>query len=192
LLPLVIDPLLYILAVATILATPGPTNTLMATAGSTLGVRRALPLLAAELSGYLLSIMAIRLALAPVVQMAPALGIAVKVAVSVYLVWLAVKVWRSAGRVAVTGAPVAFVDVFVTTLFNPKALIFALTVIPHEHPGLGWYIAGFAVLVLAAGGGWIAIGAALAAAAGRRAVYVQRVASVVLVGFAGLILRSVV
>lgn len=186
------DPIIYLLAVVTILATPGPTNTLMATAGATLGIGRALPLLAGELGGYLLSITAIRLVIGPIVLGLPALGIAVKVGVAVYLVWLAVKVWRSAGHTAGTGAPVGFVDVFVTTLFNPKALIFALTVIPNEHPALGWYFAGFALLVLAAGSGWIAIGALLTAAAGRRAGYVQRAASIVLVGFAGLILRSVV
>lgn len=185
------DPWLYLLAVATILATPGPTNTLMATAGAMLGIRRALPLLLGELGGYLLGITAIRIAIAPLVQSMPALGIAVKVAVAIYLVWLAIRVWRSAGRVAVTGTPVTIVDVFVTTLFNPKGLIFALTVIPHEHPMLLWFFAAFCGLVVLAGGGWIALGHVLTRAAGPRASYVPRIASVALVGFAGLILSSV-
>ena len=186
------DPWLYVLAVATILATPGPTNTLMATAGAMLGIRRALPLLAGELGGYLLGITAIRIVLAPLVQSTPALGIAVKVAVALYLIWLAIKVWRSAGRVAVTGAPVTILDVFVTTLFNPKGLIFALTVIPHEHPMLAWYFAGFSVMVLMAGSGWIVLGHVLTRAAGPGAHIVPRIASVALVAFAGLILRSAV
>jgi len=42
------DPLLFALAVLTILGTPGPTNTLLATAGATGGLRRSLPLVPAE------------------------------------------------------------------------------------------------------------------------------------------------
>ena len=47
-----IDPWLFMLAVATLLATPGPTNTLMATAGAMNGPRAAWPLLLAELSVF--------------------------------------------------------------------------------------------------------------------------------------------
>ena len=38
------DPVLFTLTVLFILGTPGPTNTLLATAGGTVGFRRALPL----------------------------------------------------------------------------------------------------------------------------------------------------
>lgn len=61
------DPVLYLLAVAMLLATPGPTNTLMATAGASAGIRGSLVLLLAELAGYLIAIEAIRLLLGPVI-----------------------------------------------------------------------------------------------------------------------------
>ena len=186
------DPFIYVLAVATILGTPGPTNTLMATAGATQGIARSLNLLIGELSGYLLAISIIRVVLGPVVATVPAIGIALKVIVAIYLVWLAIKVWRSAGTLTVDRAPVTLLDVFITTLFNPKALIFALTVIPAEHPALHWYLIGFAGLVIVAGGSWIVIGRVLTIAAGRHAHIVPRAASVVLVGFAAFILRSAV
>jgi len=46
--------------------------------------------------------------------------------------------------------------------------------------------------VLAAGGGWILMGATIKTLSGSRAGYIPRVASIVLVGFAGFLIRSVV
>ena len=85
---------------------------------------------------------------------------------------------------------VTFTNVFLTTLLNPKALIFSLTVIPWAANTLAWYFVGFAATVIAAGGGWIVVGNILRGATGSRAGVIPKVASVVLVGFAGLILRA--
>ena len=185
------DPVLFLLAVATILATPGPTNTLMATSGATAGIARSWPLLIAEITGYLIAILVIRAVLAPVVHAYPAIGIALKVAVALYLVWLAVKLWRRPLALDAETGSVSFANVLVTTLLNPKALIFALTVFPQDNsPALFGYLAAFAATVVAAGGGWIVFGHLLKGAAGTRAGYIPRVASVVLIGFAGFILRA--
>ena len=55
------EPLLFLAAVLTLLGTPGPTNTLLATSGAVAGLRRSLALLVAELAGYLLAIATIRM-----------------------------------------------------------------------------------------------------------------------------------
>jgi len=52
------DPILFAFAVIAILATPGPTNALLATAGAANGLRRSLPLVPAELAGYVIAIAA--------------------------------------------------------------------------------------------------------------------------------------
>jgi threonine/homoserine/homoserine lactone efflux protein len=182
----------FLVAVAVILATPGPTNTLMATAGAVSGVGRSWQLLLAELSAYLIAIYAIRLVAAPVLAQSPALAIALKVTVALYLVYLAVKLWRRPIVIDENAKAITFPNVFVTTLLNPKALIFGLTVFPHEPELLLSRTIAFAALVLAAGGGWIVLGATLKSLSGERAGYIPRVASVVLVGFAGFLIRSVV
>lgn len=184
------DPLLFLLAVATLLATPGPTNTLMATAGALNGVRRSLHLLGAELVAYLIAIFAIRAVLAPLLHDIPAISITIKLVVAAYLLWLAVKLWRQKLVASETAQPVRFRNVFITTLLNPKGIIFALTLIPREAPGLVWYFAGFSALVLLAGGGWLLLGGGLGAASGRLKSLLPRTAAVVLTGFAGVIAAS--
>ncbi|MBL8598265.1 MAG: LysE family transporter [Devosia sp.] len=184
------DPVLFFLAVLTILATPGPTNTLMATAGATRGLAGSLRLLPAEIGGYLLAIFAIHFALGQVVGDHPVIGSGLKIAVAAYLVWLAVKLWRRPLILDAGAQAVSFANVFVTTLLNPKALVFALTVLPWQSPALGWYVAAFAATVVAAGGGWIALGSTLRGAMGSRAGYLPRIAAVALLAFAGLVLRA--
>ncbi len=68
----------------------------------------------------------------------------------------------------------------------------ALSIIPAEHPQLAWYFIAFALTVPTVGFGWILIGRAIGAASGEKnAGIVRRIASVALVGFAGLIAASV-
>jgi threonine/homoserine/homoserine lactone efflux protein len=186
------DPILFLFAVAVILATPGPTNTLMATSGAISGVRGSLHLLLAEVLAYLIAIYVVRLVAGPILEQFPALAVALKLAVALYLVWLGVKLWRRPIVVDESAGAIGLVNVFVTTLLNPKALIFALTIFPHEPELLLSRTLGFGVLVLAAGGGWIVLGAVLKGLSGPRAGYIPRVASIVLIGFAGFILRTAI
>lgn len=159
------DPLLFALAVLAVLGTPGPTNTLLATAGATVGFRRALPLLPAEAAGYLIAILAIGLALGPLIAGVPSVAAGLRLAVGAYLAWLAVKLWRR-GPVDLSVMPVTPRQVFVTTLLNPKAIVFALGVIPFGVvPWWPWML-GFLGLLSAVALGWIALGALLGRAAG--------------------------
>lgn len=185
-----IDPLLFLLAALTILAAPGPTNVLLATSGATAGVMRSLPLLGAALLGYLVTILLVRVVLSPVIGAWPVVGIVLKVMVAIYVGWLAVRLWL---RPSIITAAVAvdFRMVLIVTLLNPKALIFALTVIPLTHVALWLYFAGFAACVLVCAGGWVLLGGAIGAAArGRHQGLIQKVAAVALGGFAGVILAS--
>lgn len=182
------DPLLFLLGVVTLLGAPGPTNTLLALSGAAAGVRRSLPLLAAELIGYLIAIGIIRLLLEPALVVQPILGSAVKVAAALYLGWLALRLWRPASP-ASPKSVVSAASVFVTTLLNPKALVVALAMLP-AGPDVWLPLAAFSFVALGTGLGWIVIGSRIGAAAGARSAIVPRVAAVALAGFAGLLLTS--
>lgn len=184
------DPMLFALAVLTVLGTPGPTNTLLATSGAFAGPARSLPLLIAEISGYLASVIVVGL-LRPVVESVPIFAVGLKIAVALYLFFLSAKLWQSGAAASVGVAPVRFAAVFVTTLLNPKALIFALVIIPFQHAQWGLYLLGFAAMVVLAGFAWILLGTLAGAAAGERhSRFIPRLASVALVVFAGLIVAS--
>jgi threonine/homoserine/homoserine lactone efflux protein len=164
------DPVLFSLAVLAVLGTPGPTNTLLATAGATAGLRRSLPLIGAEAAGYGVSILTLGLVLGPVVAGAPLVAASLRVAVAIYLLLLAARLWRRGGAALATGAVVTPRQVFVTTLLNPKAIVFALGIVPFGAGHGVWppYMLGFLVLLAGVATAWIAAGAMLGGAAGRR------------------------
>lgn len=165
-----VDPILFTLAVLAVLGTPGPTNTLLATAGATAGLRRSLPLIAAEAAGYTISILTLGLVLGPVVAGAPLLAEALRMVVGVYLLSLALRLWRRGGASLATGTVVTPHQVFVTTLLNPKAIVFALGIVPFGAGQDVWptYLLGFLLLLVSVAAAWIAGGAMLGGAAGRR------------------------
>lgn len=162
------DPLVFALAVLAILGTPGPTNTLLATGGATVGFRRALALIPAEAAGYTISILTIGLLLGPILAGAPGLGLAMRLAVGAYLLWLAIGLWRRGGAALALGRAVTPAQVFVTTLLNPKAIIFALGIIPFGAGRVWPYMLGFLALLACVALAWIGVGTALGGAAHRR------------------------
>jgi hypothetical protein len=107
---------LFVVASASLLAIPGPTNTLLATSGASIGLRRSAHLLAAELGGYLSTIAILRFFLGPWIAATPTLGGALRMAVAIYLIFLAIKLWRHGNRQTYEGAPITFYRVFITTL----------------------------------------------------------------------------
>ena len=184
------NPLLFLLAVLTVLATPGPTNTLLASAAALKGVRGALPLLLAELLGYLVTVDLVGFLLRPLLVANPAIGIALKVAVALYLVVVAVRLWRDTATEAGARAAVGWTSVFVATLLNPKGLIFALAILPFGQPAIAAYLLAFAASIVGVGFLWLVAGRLLGAAAGARRKLVPRAAALLLAGFAGLIAAS--
>ncbi|MCB4768943.1 LysE family transporter [Ancylobacter sp. Lp-2] len=187
------DPVLFALAVLAILATPGPTNTLLATAGAAGGWRRALPLMPAEIAGYLIAISTIGLALGPAVAASPVLGLSLRIAVGLYLLATAWALWhRAGGAPAEVARVVTPLRVFVTTLLNPKAILFALGVVPFGTERVWPYLAGFAGLCALVALGWVGFGtlAGRAAAATGRGHVVPRIGAAAVAGFAAMLLVS--
>src|SRR5438128_3283037 len=88
------EPLAFVLSVIALLAVPGPTNTLLATAGGLGGVRRAIALIPAEVAGYLLAIGIITVVLRPVLVAWPQSAVGLRAAGGIVLVALAIRLWR--------------------------------------------------------------------------------------------------
>jgi threonine/homoserine/homoserine lactone efflux protein len=182
-------------AIALLLATPGPTNTLLAASGAAHGWRRSLPMVAAELGGYLSAILPLLFLVAPVVDQAPAALTALKGAAFLWLAYCALKLWRGAGNDPALGAAISIRRVYLTTLLNPKALLFSFIILPRAP--LAEAVTGlalFAALVVAIGSGWSLAGTLLTG--GRRPLLsrhmVARLAAIVLAIFAGLIAGSAI
>jgi len=187
------DPLLFALTVLAILGTPGPTNTLLATAGANVGFRRALPLMPAEAGGFMIAILVIGLVLRPVLTSHPAIALTLRLLVGVYLLWLAIGLWRRGGAViAERGRLITPREVFVTTLLNPKAIIFALGVIPFASPHVWLYFLGFLALLSVVALTWIGLGVVIgrAAKSAGKSHLIPRLGAVVVAVFALLLVAK--
>ena len=187
------DPVLFVLTVLTILITPGPTNTLLAIGGASLGLRRGWPLLIGEAIGYGISITTIGAVLRPLLAQSPDAVLVLRVLVSGYLLYLAQHILR--GRlVADAGAVITVRRVFVATLLNPKAMVFALVVVPFGAPGVALYMLGFFGVLVPVALCWIALGAAVgrASVGTRYERWILRAGALAITTFAILLLVSVV
>lgn len=188
--------LAFVVAVVTLLAVPGPTNTLLAASGAAVGFRRSLRLIIGETTGYLVAIVILMQILAPFIAGAPAGPIVARAFASVVLILLAIRLWRHAGaEMTVASGPISIGQVFVTTLFNPKALIFAFVIFPRSgFQETVRFLALFSMLVIAIGCAWIALGRVIGSSAGRRATQslIARCAAVALGVFATVIAGSAV
>ncbi|MDQ7250306.1 LysE family translocator [Dongia sedimenti] len=183
------DPIPFALAVAFLLATPGPTNTLLLTAGAASGLR-ALRLIPAEVIGYLATILMVGYLIGDRVQSMPSLAYALRMIIAAYLLYLAVRLWRAGWAMHAAQKLIGFRDVLVTTLLNPKALLFALGIIPVHAPDSLAYFIAFVVMVIAAGSGWALLGVALARSLLPKSStqLVPRLGAVAISAFAGYLL----
>src|SRR5690348_8878613 len=94
------DMLLMAMGVAVVLCTPGPTNTLLATAGLRQGYRRAMPLVSVELAGYVISISLWGFLLFSTSHRLSWYLPTVQSACAIYLGWLAMRMWQASIDVA--------------------------------------------------------------------------------------------
>lgn len=178
---------LLAVGIVVVLITPGPTNTLLAAAGLRQGVRRAVPLIAAELAGYFVSISVWGHFLVQAAHALPWLPSLLRVASGVYIAYLAVAMWRAAIALPDSAQQtIGLRTLFVATLLNPKGLLFAGTIFPAaafaSGPAYLFSMTTFACLLVPIAFAWISFGAALGSGklSWLNPVKVQRGASIVL------------
>ncbi|WP_216070984.1 LysE family translocator [Acinetobacter oleivorans] len=157
---------MFIGLVVTILLTPGPTNTLLASAGIQAGVKQSLKLIPAEVMGYLIAITSWGILLESVSHFIPWLPPVLKLISATFILYLAFKLWTtSTNDIKLDNPLITPKALFVATLLNPKALLFASAIFPHA----AWevfhvyfiHIAVFLSLITPIAFLWIAFGTVL-------------------------------
>lgn len=186
------DPVLFTVSVLIILGTPGPTNTLLATAGASSGFRDSLQFVIAEGAGYLISILAIGTLLEPILASSPVLTGAAQIIVGLYLFHVAWRLLRNQVSTFQRRAEVRPRDVFVTTLLNPKASVFATSIIPFGQPTTLLYLAAFLAQTAVVATAWIAFGATMGKTANTKGYesIIPRIGGTVLAGFATMLVAT--
>lgn len=184
------DLLPFAFAVLALLATPGPTNTLMAASGAQRGVLPSLPLLLGELGGYLIAITVWIELVGAAGASQPLVPVIAKFVAVAFLIWSARKLWSNAGAADLAQRGITLGRVFLTTLVNPKALVFAFAIFPT----VGFvarlpYFGLFGLVVIATAVGWMALGsvAARTSAGLLTSSRVERITAVALAVFAILL-----
>ncbi len=169
----------YLFAVLALLLAPGPTNTLMGVAGAQRGIGRVVRLLPAELAGYLTSIVPLVWIGAEVLERFPSAATVLELAAAAWVMLLAIRLWGLPGEEG--GSEVTAARVYVTTMLNPKALVFGLVLLPTPaEPEFAGRLALFCLSVACVALLWGAAGALSRSHAngGFRLKVVQRIASV--------------
>ncbi len=153
----------FLVAATLIEMTPGPNMGYLAIVAADQGRRAGLAVVAGVTVGLAVYMATASIGMAEVVMTVPAVYQALRWAGAVYLAWLAVEAWRSAGAAATaeqTGAPIRWSRLFgrglVANLLNAKAAIFYVALLPgfidpdHGHLVVQALLLGSAHLVIAA------------------------------------------
>jgi threonine/homoserine/homoserine lactone efflux protein len=161
------DPMSFALAVLFVLATPGPTNTLLATAAATSSLRNCLSLIPAEIAGYTISIGILLMFVRPFAETSFLATLALRTICAGYLIYLAWRLWHSHSQPS--AEPIRFRNVFLTTLLNPKAIVFAFLIFPDSSSSqllqlrsLGLFVGMCTVCCT----GWLTLGALISGQTG--------------------------
>ena len=102
---------------------------------ATVGFARPLRLIPAELGGDLAAVAILLFVAGPAIETHALAAAALKISAGLWLAATAVRLWRNAGEcVSLTRMPVEKGRVLVTTFLNPKAFVFAFTIIPPRSP----------------------------------------------------------
>jgi threonine/homoserine/homoserine lactone efflux protein len=146
-------------------------------------------LLLSEIAGYTLSILLIEFVLGPSISGIHHTASILRVAAGAYLMSLSIKLWTTPFQLA--RAVISLRQVFVTTLLNPKAFVFALVIIPFGSSHASSYFPAFLATVPVVGTIWIVAGSLL----GRHtnlghARFFPKAASIVLATMSAILIGS--
>lgn len=169
----------FLFAVLGLLLTPGPTNTLLALSGAESGVRRSLVLIPAETVAYLAVVIPLATVGRDLLDNWPAASGAIKLAVAAWIMFLALRLWSSVQTDATRHA-VTVRRVLVTTMLNPKGLVFGLVLLPSwSSPLFLRHMALFCAAIVVVSMAWIAAGsgATRAFSSGRGLRFARRAAA---------------
>lgn len=183
---------------AIVLLVPGPTNTLLLSAGLKLNLRGACRLVAAEASGYVIAITVWGFFLWSLATQYPWIVSVVKLISATFIFYLAVKMWFKGADFDTTDAPpLGFRGLFLATLMNPKALLFSSAIFPEAaFRSLEIFLTStgvFLITLVPIGLLWSRSGRLLVMnrTEGRLASIVLRCSSLVLLTFAATLASSV-
>ena len=113
-------------------ASPGPGNFLLLTSGVNFGFARSVPLMLGISLGFLTMVALVGLGLGHLLTTFPLIGLGIRLACGVYVVWLAIRIARSrslgSGDETRVGKPFSFTEAAMLQLFNPKAWTVAIIV----------------------------------------------------------------
>lgn len=119
--------------------TPGPNNVLLLASSVTFGALRTGWHMAGILAGVFLQIGLVGAGLGVIFSREPSIQIVLKLAGSLYMVWLASRLWQANSvQSAVVMRPIRFLEAAGFQFINPKAWLMATTVIsvfvaPGDH-----------------------------------------------------------
>jgi len=115
--------------------TPGPNNVLLWASGATFGFRRTIPHIVGTALGIGAMALGAAAGIAALVTAFPPIGVAMKVAGSIYLVYLAIQIARSGAlQAGVVARPLSVGAAAAFQLINPKAWIFAIGAVTTFRP----------------------------------------------------------
>jgi len=149
--------------------TPGPNNTLLTASGANYGFFRSLPLMIGIMLGMQCILVLVAFGVGSLILLYPALHLILKIAGSVYLLWLAWKIGTAKYERLETDAappsPVPFWQGGLLQVINPKAWLMALGAVASFSLAGADYLhsvamisVGIALVNIVAGVIWIAFG----------------------------------
>ncbi|MBD8556651.1 LysE family transporter [Rhizobium sp. CFBP 8762] len=183
----------FIAAVLLLLLTPGPTNTLLSLSGASVGFVRSLRLIIGEVAGYLVIVFSVATLAAPFLAQHPAAALVMKTLAAIWIVRMAFHLWRNNADVAAANV-VTPLQVFTTTLLNPKALIIGLVIMPHGTvTTVAPWLMLLTGLIVTAACLWITIGSIIGRSSSARLSprVIEQVAACLLIVFSALLVSNV-